>query len=256
MRFSERTNMFSVSSMNKRWLRLGLVLPLTAILAACTPNGEGAPTVPRTSSASKQTTLSGPVACLDQRLRVPLPRGGWLPDRGGILDYNPDSIGSELDPSAQAARMATSFSAVIGKGFEVAKFGENGTSTCALVRWALLRDQAGSSVYLALFRLRDPVNSGSFPLLGVTTDRRHLDDGTVVLASQTEDKGVVTVVEARIHGLVALIQVRRANDAEGEGYPTTVMVPPSGSVSTGPAPLTVDQAISAATNMLSKSPAT
>jgi hypothetical protein len=152
--------------------------------------------------------------------------------------------------------MAASLATVIEKGFEVAKFGENGTPACVVVRWALLRDQAGSSVYLALFQLRDPVNSGSFPLLGTTTDRRHLDDATEVLASQTEDEGVVTVVEARIHGLVALIQVRRANDAEGEGYPTTVMVPPSGSGSTGPAPLTVDQAISAATNILSKSPVT
>jgi hypothetical protein len=256
MRFSWRTTMPSLWSMNKRWIRLGVVLPLTAILAACTPKGDGATRVTRNSSASKQATLSGPVACLDQQLRAPPPRGGWLPDRGGILDYNPDSTGSELDPSAQAGRMAASFATVIGKGFEVAKIGENGTSSCALVRWVLLRDQAGSSVYLALFQLRDPVNSGSFPLLGTTTDRRHLDDGTVVLASQTEDQGVVTVVEARVHGLVALIQVRRANDAEGEGYPTTVMVPPSGSTSTGPAPLTVDQAISAATNMLSKSPAT
>jgi hypothetical protein len=244
--------------MQRRWIRTGVVLSLTAILAACTPTGNQATTVHRNLSPSKQSALSGPVSCLDQRLRLPRPRGGWLPDRGGILEYNPDSpSGPEPDPSARATRVAAHLAAVIGKGFQVVKFGENGTSSCALVRWALLRDQVGSSVYLALLQFRDPVNSGSFPLIGITIDRRHLDDGTEVLASQTEDKGVVTVVEARIHGLVALLQVRRSNDAEGDGYPTTVVtVPPSGSQSTGPAPLTVDQAISAATNMLSKSSAT
>jgi hypothetical protein len=243
--------------MPKRWIRVGLVLSLTAILAACTPTGHGATTVPRNSSPSKQNLpMAGPVTCLDQQAGVSLPRGGWLPDRGGILQYNPDSSGSELDPSPQAARMAATLATVIGDGFQVAKFGENGTSRCALVRWALLRDQAGSSVYLALLQLRDPVNSGSFPLLGDSIDRRHLDDGTEVLASQTQDKGVVTVVEARTHGLVALLQVRRSNDAEGEGYPTTVVtVPPSASGPTGPAPLTIDQATSAASNMLPKTSA-
>jgi hypothetical protein len=227
------------------------------MLAACTPTGHRTTTVPRNLSPSKQSTVTGPVTCLDQRLRVPLPGGGWLPDRGGTLEYNPDSSsGSERVPSAQAARMAANLATVIGKGFQVVKFGENGTHSCALVRWALLRDQAGSSVYLALLQLRDPVNSGSFPLIGITIDRRHLGDGAEVLASQTQDEGVVTVVEARIHGLVALLQVRRSNDAEGDGYPTTVVTaPPSGSGPKGPAPLTVDQAISAATNMLSKSSA-
>jgi hypothetical protein len=150
--------------------------------------------------------------------------------------------------------MAATLATVVGKGFRVAKFGENGISECALVRWALLRDQMGSSVYLALLQLRDPINSGNFPLIG-TIDRRQLDGGTEALTSQTEDTGVVTVVEARIHGLVALIQVRRSKDGEGEGYPTTVVTaPPSGSDPTGPAPLTVDQVISAATKVLSAHP--
>jgi hypothetical protein len=241
--------------MLKRWIPVGLALSLAAVLASCTPTEHGATTVPGNLSPSKQSAPSGPVSCLDQRLRVPLPSGGWLPDRGGILEYNPDSSsGPELAPSANAARMAATFATVVGKGFQVAKFGENGIAKCALVRWALLRDHVGSSVYLALLQLRDPINSGSFPLIG-TIDRRQLDGGTEVLTSQTEDMGVVTVVEARSHGLVALIQVRRSNDGEGEGYPTTVVTaPPSGSDPTGPAPLAIDQAISAATKMLSDLP--
>ena len=112
----------------------------------------------------------------------------------------------------------------------------------------LLHDRSQNSAYLALLQLRRQVDPSSFPLLGATMNRHRLGNGTEVLSSQTNDGGVVTVVVAQGDGLVALLQIRRAGDEEGTGYPSTVVFQGSGSsVPSGPAPISIAQAIKATT---------
>jgi hypothetical protein len=187
---------------------------------------------------------AAPIMCLDSRHTAREPRAGWLPDRGGVIDYNPDSSDRPVAvPSGRTDRLAATLASTLGHGYTVSRVGENRTPTCVAVRWALVHDHALNSVYLALLRLDRPVDPSSFPFLGTSTDRHRLGNGTEILSSHTGDGGVVTVVAVRSDGLAVLIQSRRAHDEEGDGYPTTVTLqapprlPPA-----GPAPISVARA--------------
>jgi hypothetical protein len=178
-----------------------------------------------------------------------------LPVKGGVLDYNPDSTDSapaEL-PSPQAKRMAMRFASMSGHHFAVVEAKAARTSHCAVVQWALLRDKTQDSAYLALLQLHRPIDPDSFPLLGASTNRLRLRSGTEVLSSQTTGGGVVTIVATRPDGLTVLLQIRRAGDEEGVGYPTTTTLQGSGaSTSTGTALISEAQAIRIGSTVLSK----
>ena len=148
--------------------------------------------------------------------------------------------------------MAMTFASTAGGRFAIAEAKDATTSRCALVQWALLLDKAQDSAYLALLQLRRPVDPDSFPFLGTSTDRLRLRDGTEVLSSKTTDGGVVTIVAARPDGLTVLLQIRRAGDQEGSGYPTTTWQRPEASTSTGPAPIAEARAIRISSAVLSK----
>ena len=231
---------------------LTLVVP-AVLLAACSSSGGGVMSVPNSSAtASPSAPSAEPLACLDPSLAPKTPRGGWLPDRGGVIGYNPDSTnGSAAVPSTRANQTAARFASIIRHGFMVTRVGENSASRCTVARWALLHDRSLNSGYLALIQLRRSVDPGSFPLLGDSIVRQRLGNGTEILSSMTDDGGVVTVVAARSDGLVAFIQIRRVNDEEGSGYPTTVSFPgASTSPRFGPAPISIGQAITAARTIL------
>jgi hypothetical protein len=108
---------------------------------------------------------------------------------------------------------------------------------------------------LALLQLRRPIDPDSFPFLGASTNRLRLHGGTEVLSSQTSNGGVVTVVATRSDGLTLLLQIRRAGDEEGIGYPTTILSGPGASNSTGPALISEAQAITIDSAVLSKTDA-
>jgi hypothetical protein len=215
------------------------------------------PPVPTTTTTNSPITPvtrpTDPLGCLDPRAPAAEPRGGWLPNKRGVLDYNPDSVDSTLvvRPSVQAKLMATQFADMSDHHFAVVEAKAARTSHCVTVQWAFLQDKANDSAYLALLQLRRPIDPDSFPLLGATTNRRKLQNGTVVLSSQTSNDGVVTVVATRSDGLTLLLQIRRAGDEEGIGYPTTVL-PGPGASSTGPAPISDAQAVRIGSTVLSK----
>jgi hypothetical protein len=213
------------------------------------------PTTTTTNSPIRPITRPADLlGCLNPRAAAAEPRGGWLPNRGGVLDYNPDSTDStQIErPSAEAMLMATRFGAMSGRHFIVVDAKAAGTSHCAVVQWAQLRDKTLDSAYLALLRLRRPIDPDSFPLLGATTNRLKLRNGTEVLSSQTSNGGVVTVVATRTDGLTLLLQIRRAGDEEGVGYPTTILPGPGASNSAGPALISEAHAIRIVSTVLSK----
>lgn len=164
-------------------------------------------------SAVMFTVSSGPstavLGCLDPGATTAEPLGGWMPNKGGVLDYNPDSADSAPvePPSAQAKLMATRFASMSGHHFDVVEAKAARTSHCTVVQWALLHDKTQDSAYLALLRLRRPIDPNSFPLLGASTNRRRLHGGTEVLSSQTSNGGVVTVVATQSDGLTLLLQI-------------------------------------------------
>lgn len=224
------------------------------LLAACSPSGSVSDlaATDHSSSSSLKEGSTSPLTCLVTRAVSEEPRGGWLPTKGGVLDYNPDSANGTPVPSAQATRMGASFAGASGHYFAVTEAREIRNSQCAVVQWALLHDKAQNSAYLALLHLGQPVNPDSFPLLGVSTERLRLRGGTEVLSSETSDGGVVTVVATLSDGLTVLLQIRRAGDTEGEGYPTTITFQGPGATSSGPAPISKSQAIRAAVTILSE----
>jgi hypothetical protein len=147
--------------------------------------------------------------------------------------------------------MATRFASMNGHHFMVVEAKVAGTLHCAVVQWAALYDKARDSAYLALLQLGRAIDPDSFPFLGASTNRMRLRSGTEVLSSQTTDGGVVTVVATNSDGLTVLLQIRRAGNYEGVGYPTTTVLP-GGSTPTGPAPISGARAIRDALTVLSE----
>jgi hypothetical protein len=228
------------------------------LLAGCSPPGVTHSAAIHSTDLGLTEVSASPLACLDGRAETAAePRGGWLPTKGGALDYNPDSPSGTPVPSAPATRMGARFAATSGHHLVVTEATEIRTSKCEVVRWALLHDKAQDSAYLALFHLGRPVDPNSFPLIGASTGRLRLHNGTEILSSQTSDGGVVTIVATRSDGLTALLQIRRAGDDEGIGYPTTVTVQgPGASTLSGPSPISEAGALRDAVKVLSEGAST
>lgn len=200
------------------WGRQIALVILSVLCAACSSRGEL-----RTS-----TTSSGPIGCLDPRVPASRPAGGWLPDTTGALDYEPEHAGVERSPSAGASLLATRISAAVGHAFSVSNVQEFATATCVVDRDVVLEDPAGDVAFVRVIQLRQPLNDGSFPLVGDSMSRRHLSNGSVLLSNHPEDNSLVTAILAKADGLLVELQVRSRTGQDTAGWPTTFpTVPPS-----------------------------
>jgi hypothetical protein len=201
----------TVDVLRSRLLALALV---TATGAACSSHA-----VAPTSTESPGS--AGPVGCLDPRAPSPEPTGGWLPDRTGASDYEPENAGASRPPSASGALLANRVRSFLGHGFAVSALLQFDTARCVVDRDVTLRDGAGDVAFLRVLQLRRPLNDGSFPLVGSHMSRR-LAHGSVLLTNHVDDNSVVTAVLARADGLVVELQVRSSTGQDTSGWPTTM----------------------------------
>jgi len=140
-------------------------------------------------------------------------------------------------PSARASLLATRVRGVIGQGFDVSTVQEIATATCVVDRDVVLGDTAGDVAFVRVFQLRQPLNDGSFPLVGTSIVRQHLSHGAVLLTSHSADSSLVTAVLARADGLVVELQVRSSTGQDTSGWPTTMPTAPQ-SQPARPSPIT------------------
>jgi hypothetical protein len=201
--------------------RLALTI-VAVVCAACSSNG-----LRRTSSTSHLAS-SGPVGCLDPRAAATPPAGGWLPDTTGASDYEPENAGVERSPSARTAMLATRVRGALGHDFSVSTVREFATTSCVVDRDVVLRDGSGDVAFLRVLQLRQPLNDGSFPLVGNSMIRRRLAHGSLLLTNHLADNSEVTVVLTRADGLLVELQVRSSTGQDTSGWPTTMpTMPPS-----------------------------
>jgi hypothetical protein len=215
--------------------RLLALAVVTVVGAACSSH-----TVPQASTESPGAS-AGPVGCLDPRAPLPLPAGGWLPDRTGASDYEPENAGASRPQSGPGTLLANRARNFLGDGFGVSASQQYGTASCVVDRDVTLRDGAGGLAFLRVFQLRRPLNDGSFPLVGNDMRRRQVSHGSVLLTNHVDDDSLVTVVLARADGLVVELQVRSSTGQDTSGWPTTMatLAPVQPVVAS---PVTVDRA--------------
>jgi len=134
----------------------------------------------------------------------------------------------EQSPSASATLLANRVQTLLGHGFAVTTVKEFAAGTCVVDRDVTLRDGAGDVAFLRVLQLRQPLNDGSFPLVGTDMRRQGLAAGSVLLTNHVDDGSEVTAVLARADGLVVELQVRSPTGQNTSGWPTTApTVPPS-----------------------------
>jgi hypothetical protein len=110
----------------------------------------------------------------------------------------------------------------LGHGFGVSAVLQFDTARCVVDREAAFRDGAGDVAFVRVFQLRQPLNDGSFPLVGYHMSRRQLAHRSVLLTNHVDDDSVVTAVLARADGLVVELQVRSSTGQDTSGWPTTM----------------------------------
>jgi len=95
-------------------------------------------------------------------------------------------------------------------------------------RDVVLADPAGDVAFVRVLQLRQPLNDGSFPLVGNSMSRQQLTNGSVLLTNHAEDNSLVTAVLASADGLLVELQVRSRTGQDTSGWPTTApTMPPS-----------------------------
>jgi hypothetical protein len=170
---------------------------------------------------------SGPIGCLDPRVPAKLPVGGWLPDTTGISDYEPENAGVEQSPSAHTTLLATRVRSDLGHGFIVSTIREFARAGCVVDRDVVLEDGVDDEAFVRVLQMRQPLNDGSFPLVGNDLSRQDLANGSILLDDQSEDGSLVTAVLARTDGLLVMLQVRSRTGQDTSGWPTTMETRPS-----------------------------
>jgi hypothetical protein len=124
--------------------------------------------------------------------------------------------------------LATQVSSALGHGFSVSNVQEFATATCVVDRDVVLADPAGDVAFVRVLQLRQPLNDGSFPLVGNSMSRQQLTNGSVLLTNHAEDNSLVTAVLASADGLLVELQVRSRTGQDTSGWPTTApTMPPS-----------------------------
>jgi hypothetical protein len=184
---------------------------------------------------------SGPIGCLDPRAPAKLPAGGWLPDTTGVSDYEPENAGVEQSPSAQASLLATRVRSDLGHGFSISSVSEFATAGCVVDRDVVLDDRADDVAFVRVLQLRQPLNDGSFPLVGDSLTRQQLTNGSALLTDQAEDRSLVIAVLVRTDGLLVELQARSRTGQDTSGWPTTMGTRPPTQTPV-PSPVTVSQA--------------
>lgn len=228
---------------------LSALMGLFVVLS--TAAGMPAPTASATEAA--RAGASGPIGCLSPRAPVSTRVASWLPQHGGMIDYESEDAGVIRKSSALALKVARSVQAATGHGFKISTVSEFYSPTC-VVDWDFGMSRAtGGFAYVRVLQLRSPLNEMSFPIVGEQQPRKQLANGTQVLRSVEPDRSSVTVVSVRPDGLLVFMQVRSPSAPNTAGWPTTtttsIPVPPSR------AALTLSQA-TAATLSISNSVAT
>ena len=155
-----------------------------------------------------------------------MPAEGWLPDSTGVSDYEPENAGTRRSPSARTSLLAQRVRTALGGRFNISTVYEFANSTCVVDRDVSLDDDVGAKAFLRVFQLRQPLNDGSFPLVGDSMTRHSLPNGSVVLENHADDHSVVTAVLARSDGLVVELQVRSETGQDTSGWPTTMGTSP------------------------------
>ncbi len=184
---------------------------------------------------------SGPIGCLDPRTPAKQPAEGWLPDTTGVYDYEPENAGVEQSPSSQTSLLATRVRSDLGHGFSISSVSEFAAAGCVVDRDVVLEDRADDVAFVRVLQLRQPLNDGSFPLVGNSISRDQLTNGSVLLTAHAEDNSLVTAVLARPDGLLVELQVRSRTGQDTSGWPTTFGTMPSRKLPVA-SPVTVAQA--------------
>jgi len=203
-----------------------------------------APTASATEAAMFQRAGAlGPVGCLSPRAPVSTRVANWLPEKGGVIDYEPEDAGVVRKSSALALKVARSVQVATGHGFKISTVSEFHSPTC-VVDWDFGMSRAtGGFAYVRVLQLRSPLNEMSFPIVGEQQPREQLANGTQVLRSVESDRSSVTIISVRRDGLLVFMQVRSPSGPNTAGWPTTtttsIPVPPSRSA------LTLSQATAA-----------
>jgi hypothetical protein len=227
---------------------------MALFVVVCTAAVMPAPTASATEATIfERAGASGPVGCLSPRAPVSTRVANWLPEKGGVIDYEPEDAGVIRKSSALALKVARNVQVATGHGFKISTVSEFHSPTC-IVDWDFGMSRAtGGFAYVRVLQLRSPLNEMSFPIVGQQQPREQLADGTEVLSSVEPDRSSVTVVSVRRDGLLVFMQVRSPSGPNTAGWPTTtttsIPVPPSR------AALSVSQA-TAATLSISNSVAT
>ena len=151
-----------------------------------------------------------------------MPAGGWLPDTTGVSDYEPENAGVEHSPSAHSSLLATRVRSDLGHGFSISSISEFAAAGCVVDRDVVLDDRADDVAFVRVLQLRQPLNDGSFPLVGDSLSRHQLTNGSVLLTDQAEDSSLVIAVLVRTDGLLVELQVRSRTGQDTSGWPTTM----------------------------------
>jgi hypothetical protein len=137
--------------------------------------------------------------------------------------------------------LATRIRSDLGHGFSISSISEFAAAGCVVDRDVVLDDRADDVAFVRVLQLRQPLNDGSFPLVGSTISRDKLTNGSVLLTAYAEDNSLVTAVLAQTDGLLVELQVRSRTGQDTSGWPTTFGTPTPTKFPV-PSPVTVAQA--------------
>jgi hypothetical protein len=137
--------------------------------------------------------------------------------------------------------LATRVRSDLGHGFSISSVSEFAAAGCVIDRDVVLDDRADDVAFIRVLQLRQPLNDGSFPLVGNSMSRQQLTNGSVLLTNHAEDSSLVTAVLARTDGVLVELQVRSRTGQDTSGWPTTFETMPPTKFPV-PSPVTVAQA--------------
>ena len=229
----------------RRYVKRHLPALIGAFIAVSAASAISVVSASATRAARPESTgVSQPVGCLSPRTPATTHVANWLPQQGGVIDYEPEDAGVIRKSSALALSVARSVQVATGHGFKVSTVSEFHSRTC-VVDWDFVMSRSnGGFAFVRVLQLRSPMNETSFPIVGQQQPREQLVNGTEVLRSMEPNRSSVTVVAVRRDGLLVFLQVRSPSGPNTTGWPTTTTttIP----VSVSPAALTLSQATAAA----------